>query len=75
MVRGPTCSYDPDKTVLAHIRRGRVGGMSRKPHDLCAVLACFECHNFIGDGKRDADEYIVDAICRTIDYWDKEGYL
>ncbi len=39
------CSHDPTKVVLCHIRRGNVGGTGIKPPPICALPACFECHN------------------------------
>ena len=66
------CNFNPETTVLAHIRRGGVGGMGKKPHDLCAVWACSDCHDVI-DGRRKADisradleEMILDGLCRTL---------
>jgi len=38
------CRNDPQYTVLAHLRRFGMGGMSLKPHDLLAVFACDRCH-------------------------------
>jgi hypothetical protein len=73
MVRIPgICNFDPTTTVLAHIRRGGVGGMGIKPPDLCGVWACSSCHDVI-DGRRvsevpdgELEEYILDALCRTL---------
>jgi hypothetical protein len=69
------CNYDTATTILAHIRRGNVGGMGLKPPDLCAVIACSSCHEAIGDGRREYDGYIVDAMCRTLEIWTKEGLV
>jgi len=38
------CRYDPQYTVLAHLRRFGWGGMGLKPNDLLAVFACDRCH-------------------------------
>lgn len=68
------CNFDSDTTVLAHIRRGGVGGMGRKPADLCGVWACSACHDAI-DGRSDSrisDTDILHGICRTLAQIDKE---
>ena len=79
------CNGNPETTVLAHIRRGNVAGAGQKPPDTCAVLACSDCHDVI-DGRRKLkrgeewlamymDRYILEALCRTLAIWDKEGLL
>ena len=84
-VRAPgVCNRNPETTVLAHIRRGGVAGMGQKPPDVCAVLACSDCHDLV-DGRRppkgvawtaeDIDGFILNGLCRTLAIWDKEGLL
>ena len=61
------CNDDPETTVLAHIRRGNPG-VGRKPHDLCAVRACFECHREIDLQVRRVplmDLHILAGLMRT----------
>jgi len=53
------CSRDPEQTVLCHLRMGGIGGMGVKPHDLCSVLACSQCHDVL-DGRRPKPEWIED---------------
>lgn len=74
------CNHDPETTVLAHIRRGGVNGMGRKPNDLAAVLACSSCHDEIDRRTRrldirDIDGALIDAWARTIDLWAREGLI
>lgn len=76
------CNHDPETTVLAHIRRGGIAGMGQKPTDLAAVVCCSSCHDAIdrrnnmgGYTKSDLDGYILEALCRTLAYWEKEGLL
>jgi hypothetical protein len=47
------CNGNPETTVLAHIRRGNLGGTGLKPVSIFAVPMCFDCHN------------AYDARCRT----------
>jgi hypothetical protein len=46
------CNFNPETTVLAHIRRANVAGMGQKPSNLCALFACSACHDVI-DGRAD----------------------
>ena len=64
------CNFDPETTVLAHIRRGGVAGVGQKPPDLCGVHACSNCHDVV-DGRRpytinDLDGIILDGLVRTL---------
>jgi hypothetical protein len=77
MLRIPgVCNFNPETTVLAHIRRGGVAGMGQKPPDLCGVWACEACHSCI-DGrtphtKADLETYILEGLCRTLAAVSKE---
>lgn len=91
LVRLPgICNHNPETTVLAHIRRGGIAGTGYKgAGDLVAVLACSACHDAIdgrsgepafvktlgGYGQGIMDSYILDALCRTLDLWTKEGLI
>lgn len=64
------CNFDAETTVLAHIRRGGVGGLGKKPPDLCGVHACSSCHDVI-DGrvahpKEGLDTLILEGMTRTL---------
>ncbi len=75
------CKQDRLTTVLAHLRRAHMAGMSEKPSSLAAVHACFDCHNLIDNrdlsdrrkALRDAmivsgtfDTTLLEALCRTL---------
>jgi len=64
--------------VLAHIRRGGVGGRGLKPNDLVSVRACGPCHARLDgrDGLESVpDTYILEALCRTLDAVVREGLV
>jgi hypothetical protein len=76
------CNFDNTTTVLAHVRRGSVAGMGQKPPDVCAVLACSNCHDVIDRRNNmgaytpiEMDTMILDGLCRTLKLWTDEGYL
>lgn len=82
MVRLPNCcTFDPEQTVLAHLRIGNVAGMGQKPPDLVAVWACQNCHSVI-DGREylpgltrlELDRYVLEALCRTLAQVSRELY-
>jgi hypothetical protein len=66
------CNYNPETTVLAHIRLGGVAGMGQKPPDLAGVFACSACHDVL-DGRRKTDltrvqleSHVLHALVRTL---------
>ena len=72
------CDGGGETTVLAHIRRGGVAGIGQKPNDLIGVWACGPCHlRLDGRGGLESvpDEYILDALCRTLDAVVREGLI
>ena len=64
------CNFNPETTVLAHIRRGGVGGIGMKPPDICGVHACSACHDVIDNRvphpKANLDTYILEGLVRTL---------
>lgn len=82
LVRIPgVCNFQPETTVLAHIRIAGSGG-SRKPSDLSAVWACSDCHDVIDlrnrNGRQvrsDLDAYERDAMARQAEEYDRLGIL
>lgn len=83
MVRAAgVCNWDPETTVLAHIRRSNTGGAGKKPSDLIAVWACSNCHDLIdrrntmgGYTIAEIDGIILDALCRQLDRYVTEGVV
>lgn len=67
------CTFQDEQTILAHLRKGGVAGMSQKPHDLIGVWACHNCHAVI-DGREflpglsplELDRYVLEGLCRTL---------
>lgn len=69
------CNWNPETTVLSHIRRGGDinAGMSKKPCDLNATWACSDCHDVLDRRnnmgsytKSELDSWITDAHCRYL---------
>ena len=59
--------HDPETVVLAHLREISPAGMSQKPDDLCAVYACFGCHQLLHSGNLPTSAWwdIARALVRT----------
>jgi hypothetical protein len=81
MVRMPyVCNYNPETTVLAHIRRGHVAGVGQKPPDICAVWACSSCHDAIDKrahmyNEKDLDTLLLEALCRQLAWYARHEVL
>ena len=50
------CTFDPDRTVLAHIRQFSGTGMAQKPPDWWSIYACDACH-------REQERLLSSDIC------------
>lgn len=82
LVRLPNiCNHNDETTVCAHISRKGTSGMGMKPLDVASVRACSSCHDAI-DGRLNTglvgfelDSYILDALCRTLIEYQREGLL
>lgn len=82
LVRLPNiCNHNDETTVCAHISRKGTSGMGQKTSDLCSVRACSSCHDAI-DGRvfsglcdSELDSCILDALCRTLIEYEREGLL
>lgn len=82
MARIPTvCNFNPETTVLAHLRIGGVAGMGQKPPDTCAIWACSCCHDVI-DGRAksqwSADQlssFVLMALLQQLAWYDKHEIL
>jgi len=70
------CNFDSSTVVLCHVRIGLVGGMGRKPPDLCGLYACSECHAVIDRRNpvvlANLDRDILAALVRTLSIVSKE---
>jgi hypothetical protein len=75
------CNWNPETTVLCHIRRAGNAGVGQKPIHLCAVIACSDCHDVLDRRRKsdlsnaELDEYTLDALCRTLGIWAREGLV
>jgi len=72
MVRGPTCNYNPETTVLAHYRMSGISGIGIKSPDLLGAWACSNCHDLIdqrtsveGFDRRDVQLLHLQGVVRT----------
>jgi hypothetical protein len=73
------CNFDPQTTVLAHIREGFYG-MGIKPPDVCGVHACSSCHDEIDRRTRKMDQPEVDravlrALCEQLRWYVERGVI
>lgn len=75
------CCGNPETTVAAHINRKGLHGMGCKTSDILTVRACDTCHSVIdsriqtGYSREEIDSMVLDALCRTIIKYEKEGLI
>lgn len=74
------CNFNPETTVLAHLRRANVAGIGQKPPDTCAVWACSACHDEIDRRSRnrrmaEIEGDLLDALVRQLAWYDKHEVL
>lgn len=74
------CNFNPETTVLAHIRRGNIAGAGQKPSDIAAVWACSACHDAMDGRSKYADDENLDAdilaaLCRQLAWYDEHEIL
>lgn len=83
LVRIPgVCNFTPETVIAAHIRIAGTCGIGMKPSDLLTVRACSACHDVIdgrvqkkGLDKREVNTYVLEALCRTLVEYEKEGLV
>lgn len=71
------CNYNPETTVLCHLRMNGWGGMSIKPPDYLAVFACSNCHDAL-DRRSDticSDADVLRALGETLIALETSGVL
>lgn len=70
MIRSEHCNWNPETTVLAHIRTANIAGLGQKPSDALGAWACSGCHDLI-DGRttgfEDINKLKLDGLVRTLD--------
>lgn len=58
------CNYNPETTVLAHLRMFSNAGMGQKPDDMLAVFACSNCHDALD--RRSSCEWDYSDVLRAL---------
>ena len=69
------CNRDPETTVLAHINT-EFKGVALKSPDICAVRACSDCHEYVGDMATDEMRLLgLQGLLRTLKAYVEEGVI
>ena len=74
------CNFNPETSVLAHIRLAGITGGGQKAPDYLGAIACSSCHDLV-DGRVNTDlwgrhERLVmfyEGVFRTQVLWEKEN--
>lgn len=59
------CNFNPETTVLAHIRMKGVTGVGMKAPDILGAWCCSECHKAVESNPHMRPDFL-DGIARTI---------
>lgn len=73
-VRWTGCTYDPETTVLAHLRGPWALGIGTKPPDFFAIYACEHCHRQ-QENRLVPWEELMRALCETQTQMAREGLI
>lgn len=80
-IRAPGCRYQPEYTVLCHVRMIDISGMGLKAPDLLGAFGCDHCHDYVDsrdmgltDDERDKRLYLLlQGVMRTQAMLIREG--
>ncbi len=72
------CNFNPETTVLAHIKYGWYGSI--KPPDIIGLHCCSSCHDAIDRRRTDipveqVDLAVLRGLCETLHYYVKQGIV
>lgn len=76
-LRLESCNFNPETTVLAHIRMNRFCGTGLKPPDYMSCFSCSSCHDKI-DGRVKSDTVYKDILrahFETLKIWVDAGLI
>lgn len=71
------CNFNPDTTVLAHLRTVRFAGIGIKPPDYMGLFACSDCHDVLDGRRKEAIDYqdVLRAHLETLKIWHEHGLI
>jgi hypothetical protein len=70
------CNFNPETTVLAHLRLIGISGFGRKAPDELGAFACSSCHSWVDSHHDDATKIaFYEGIFRTQAILISEGKL
>ena len=71
------CNFNPETSVLCHVRLAGVTGVGKKAPDYLAAVGCSSCHDVV-DGrvrseysKDKIDKWFYEGVFRTQVLWEK----
>ena len=69
------CNRNPETTVLAHMNT-EWKGVALKSPDICAVRACSDCHEYVGDMVTPEKRLLgLEGLLRTLKAYVEEGII
>jgi hypothetical protein len=69
------CNFNPETTVLCHLRIAGMSGMGFKVPDLLGAWGCSSCHQYVDANHPDSRLLLLEGVARTIAELLEEGVL
>jgi len=69
------CNFDPDTTVLCHLRMVGITGMGMKASDILGAWGCSSCHRYVDTHGIDGRTALLEGMARTQGILIQGGYL
>jgi len=74
------CNFNPETTVLCHLRMAGITGIGMKASDVLGAHGCSACHDEVDRRTRHLPDGVVrvaflEAILRTLDLWISCGVI
>lgn len=66
MIRVPgVCNFNPETTVLCHLRMAGISGMGLKANDFLGAWGCSDCHRYVDTHGIDGRTALLEGMART----------
>lgn len=69
------CNFDPDTTVLCHLRMAGITGMGMKASDILGAWGCAACHRYVDTHGMDGRTALLEGMARTQAMLIANGYI
>lgn len=76
MIRLPgVCNFNPETTVLCHVRMSGISGMGHKAPDLLGSWGCSACHAAVDGAGPSGRAALLEGMARTLAHLIEGGFI